>query len=161
MKKILLLLLISLIAKPDYDSLGLGYGTTGDVDILALGYESATEKFAFAAQVGNADSGFGDATFTGLALDYAFGNFNEGSVFVGVEYVRTSGGGESVSDSLFNLGYGKRSGEGLDWGVSIDSEDTNFTAGVTRWFDDGLGIGAGITFLDEDELFQISAQYKW
>ena len=84
MKKILLLLLVSFIAKPDYDSLGLSYGTTGDVDILGLGYESVTEKFAFAALVGNVDSGFGDATVTGLSLDYAFGNFNEGSFFVGV-----------------------------------------------------------------------------
>ena len=161
MKKILLLLLVSFIAKPDYDSLGLSYGTTGDVDILGLGYESVTEKFAFSALVGNVDSGFGDATVTGLSLDYAFGNFNEGSFFVGVTYTRASSGGESDSDSVFNLGYGKASGEGLDWGVSIDSEEQDLTLGVTRWFEDGLGIGAGVTILEEDELFQISAQYKW
>lgn len=161
MKKILLLLLLSFIAKPDYDSLGISYGTTGDVDILGLGYESVTEKFAFAALVGNADSGFGDVTFTGLALNYGFGNFNEGSFFVGAEYVRASGGGESDSDSFLNLGYAKASGEGLDWSVSIDSEDQDLTLGVTRWFEDGLGLGAGVTILDEDELFQISAQYKW
>ena len=162
MKKILLLLLVSFIAKPDYNSVGLSYGNIGgDIDVLSLGYEQVNSKFAVTGVVANLDAGLADVTLTEVMLDYGFGNFNEGSWFVGLEHARASGGGESLSDTFLNVGYKKASGEGLDWGVSIDSEEQDLTLGVTRWFEDGLGIGAGVTILEEDELFQISAQYKW
>tara|TARA_B100000123_G_scaffold63332_1_gene44484 strand:+ start:281 stop:769 length:489 start_codon:yes stop_codon:yes gene_type:complete len=162
MKKILLLLLLSFIAKPDYSSAGLSYGTIdGDIDLLSLSYENVSSKFAVTGVVANADAGAADATLTEVMLDYGFGNFNEGSWFVGIEHARASGGGESFSDTFLNAGYKKASGEGLDWGVSIDSEEQDLTARVTQWLDDGLGIGARVTVFEEGELFEFSVKYKW
>ena len=107
MKKILLLLLISFIAKPDYSSAGLSYGTIdGDIDLLSLSYENVSSKFAVTGVVANADAGAADATLTEVMLDYGFGNFNEGSWFVGIEHARASGGGEQPR---LGVGRGTRS----------------------------------------------------
>jgi hypothetical protein len=162
MKKILLLLLVSFIAKPDYNSVGLSYGNIGgDIDVLSLGYEQVNSKFAVTGVVSNLDAGLADVTLTEVMLDYGFGNFNEGSWFVGLEHARASGGGDSFSDTFLNVGYKKVSGEGLDWGVSIDSEEQDVTARVTQWLDNGLGVGARVTVFEEDELFEVSLKYKW
>ena len=160
MKKILILLLASFIAKPDYNSFGFGVATSGDVDIVSLGFEQATSKFVFTTAAGRAevfDLSFG--TYA-VGLDYAFGNFNEGSFYTGVSYARVAYGDEAVSDTYLNVGYGKVSGEGLDYNFDIDSEG-DFSTGVTQWTEDGLGISAGVAFTENDELVSLSLQYKW
>ena len=160
MKKILLLLLISLIAKPDYTSLGVGYGTTGDVDTIGIGYEQVGPKFAFVTAVGRAEAfGISSSVFS-AGLDYAFTNFNEGSFYVGASYARSMVGDFTVSDTLLNLGYGKLSGEGLDYGLDIDS-DGDLSVGATSWLEGGLGIGAGVAFLENDEALTLTLQYQW
>ena len=160
MKKILLILLLSFIAKPDYNSFGFGVATSGDVDQVALGFEQATSKFVFTTTAGRAeifDISFG--TY-GVSLDYAFGNFNEGSFYTGVSYARVAYGDEAVSDTYLNVGYGRFSGEGLDYNFDIDSEGV-FSTGITQWTADGLGIGAGVAFTENDELVSLTLQYKW
>lgn len=160
MKKILLILLLSFIAKPDYNSFGFGVATSGDVDQVALGFEQATSKFVFTTTAGRAeifDISFG--TY-GVSLDYAFGNFNEVSFYTGVSYGRVAYGDEAVSDTYLNVGYGRFSGEGLDYNFDIDSEG-DFSTGITQWTADGLGIGAGVAFTENDELVSLTLQYKW
>ena len=66
----------------------------------------------------------------------------------------------TVSDTLLNLGYWKLSGEGLDYGLDIDS-DGDLSVGVTSWLEGGLGIGAGVAFLENDEALTLTLQYQW
>ena len=160
MKKIFLILLISFIAKPDYTSVGFGVGTSGDVDTIAIGYEQVDSKFRFTTAAGRSE--VFDVSFGVYAagLDYAFGNFNEGSFYAGLSYSRVAIGDVAESNTLLGVGYGKASGEGLDYNLEIDSEG-DVSTGITQWTEDGLGIGAGVVFTDYDEAITISLQYKW
>lgn len=160
MKKILLLLLVSFIAKPDYTAFGVVYGTTGDVDALGVGFEQSTSKFAFATTAGRAEAfGISSSVFS-TGIDYAFTDFNEGSFYVGASYSRAMAGDVTVSDTLLSLGYAKSSGDGLDYGFDLDSEG-DLSVGVTSWFEDGLGIGAGVAFVEDDEALTLTLLYKW
>jgi hypothetical protein len=77
-----------------------------------------------------------------------------------VSYARVAYGDEAVSVTYLNVGYGKVSGACLDYNFDIDSEG-DFSTGITQWTEDGLGIGAGVAFTENDELVSLSLQYKW
>lgn len=160
MKKILLLLLLSFIAKPDYTSFGFGVGTSGDVDTIAIGYQQVDSKFRFVTAGGRSevfDVSFGVYS---AGLDYAFGNFNEGSLYAGLTYSRVAIGDVAESDTLLGVGYGKLSGEGLDYNLEVDSEG-DVSTGITQWTEDGLGIGVGVVFTEYDEAITLSLQYQF
>ena len=160
MKKILLLLLISFIAKPDYTSVGFGVGTSGDVDTIAIGYEQADSKFRFATIAGRSEVFDVSIGVYSASLDYAFGNFNEGSFFAGLSYSRAAVGDIAESDTLLNVGYGKISGEGLDYSLIVDS-DGDVGTSITQWTEDGLGIGVGVAFTEYDEAITLTLQYQF
>jgi hypothetical protein len=163
MKKILLVLLISFIAKPDYSAIGLELGKQGDVDTTFVSFDQVNPKFRVTTLVGRAEAFGESATGQGLGLAYAFGNFNEGSFYAGIAYVRAEAFGETESDTGGAFGYAKASGEGLDFDLSI-SDDADISIGVTQWFEDGLGLGAGLGFPDEenaDTSIGVTLYYKW
>ena len=160
MKKILLLLLISFISKPDYTSFGFGVGTSGDVDTIAIGYEQVDSKFRFVTLAGRSEVFDVSLGVYSAGLDYAFGNFNEGSFYAGLTYSRAAIGDVAESDTLLGVGYGKISGEGLDYILEVDSEG-DVSTGITQWTEDGLGIGVGVAFTDYDEAITLSLQYQF
>ena len=162
MKKILLLLLISFIAKPDYSGVDLTVATDGDVDIVGIGYEQVTSKLSFGVSYGRAEVGIFSGNVYGVGLAYAFTDFNTGSFFVDVDYINVDLG-VSADDTTFGLGYAKASGDGLDYSVGISDTDagTVFGAGITSWLGNGLGIGAGISADDNDTSYSLSLIYKF
>ena len=111
MKKILLLLLISFIAKPDYSGVGVSLASNGDADIVGIGYEQVTSKLSFGVSYGRAEVGSISGNVYGVGLAYAFTDFNTGSFFVDVDYINVDVLGVSVSDTNFGLGYAKASGK--------------------------------------------------
>ena len=163
MKKILLLLLISFIAKPDYSGVDLSLASNGDVDIVSIGYEQVTSKLSFGVSVGRAEVGIFSGDVYGVGLGYAFTDFNTGSFFVDVNYISVDLLGSSADDTTFGLGYAKASGDGLDYSVGISDSDagTVFSAGLTSWLGSGLGIGAGIGADDNDTSYSLSLIYKF
>ena len=163
MKKILLLLLISFIAKPDYSGVDLSLTSDGDVDIVGIGYEQVTSKLSFGVSYGRAEVGIFSGNVYGVGLAYAFTDFNTGSFFVDVDYINVDVLGSSASDTSFGLGYAKASGDGLDYSVGISDSDagTVFSAGLTSWLGNGLGIGAGIGADDNDTSYSLSLIYKF
>ena len=162
MKKILLLLLISFIAKPDYSGVDLSLASNGDVDIVGIGYEQVTSKLSFGVSYGRAEVGIFSGNVYGVGLAYAFTDFNTGSFFVDVDYINVDLG-VSADDTTFGLGYAKASGDGLDYSVGISDTDagTVFSAGLTSWLGNGLGIGAGIGADDNDTSYSLSLIYKF
>ena len=163
MKKILLILLISFIAKPDYSAIGLELAKGGDIDYTTLSFDQVNPKFIVSTVVGRAEAFGNSSTGQGLGISYAFENFNEGSFYVGVAYARREAFGETESDTGAAFGYAKASGEGLDFDLSI-TDDTNVSIGVTQWFEDGFGLGAGVLFPDDERLdttIGITLSYKW
>lgn len=163
MKKILLLILISFIAKPDYSGVGVSLASNGDADIVGIGYEQVTSKLSFGVSYGRAEVGSISGNVYGVGLAYAFTDFNTGSFFVDVDYINVDVLGVSVSDTNFGLGYAKASGDGLDYSVGISDSDagTVFSAGLTSWLGNGLGIGAGIGADDNDTSYSLSLIYKF
>ena len=163
MKIILLLILISFIAKPDYSGVGVSLASNGDADIVGIGYEQVTSKLSFGVSYGRAEVGSISGNVYGVGLAYAFTDFNTGSFFVDVDYINVDVLGVSVSDTNFGLGYAKASGDGLDYSVGISDSDagTVFSAGLTSWLGNGLGIGAGIGADDNDTSYSLSLIYKF
>ena len=163
MKKILLLLLISFIAKPDYSGVGLTLASNGDADIVGIGYEQVTSKLSFGVAYGRAEVGSISGNVYGVDLAYAFTDFNTGSFYVDVDYTNVDVLGVSVSDTSFGLGYAKAAGDGLDYNVGISDSDagTVVAAGLTNWLGNGLGIGAGIAADDFDTSYSLSLIYKF
>ena len=163
MKKILLLLLISFIAKPDYSGVDLSLTSDGDVDIVGIGYEQVTSKLSFGVSVGRAEVGIFSGDVYGVGLGYAFTDFNTGSFFVDVNYISVDLLGSSADDTTFGLGYAKASGDGLDYSVGISDSDAGavFSAGLTSWLGNGLGIGAGIAADDNDTAYNLSLTFKF
>ena len=150
MKKIVLLLLISFIAKPDYSAIGLELAKEGDADITAVYFDQVNSQFRVSTGVARAEAYGASATGQGLGFDLAFGNFNEGSFYAGVAYARAEAYGETVSDTGGYFGYAKLSGEGIDFDASIN-EDASFSLQVTRWFEEGLGLSANLSFPNEED----------
>ena len=163
MKKILLLLLISFIAKPDYSGVDLSLSSDGDVDILGIGYEQVNSKLSFGVSLGRAEVGIFSGDVYGVGLGYAFTDFNTGSFFVDVNYISVDLLGSSADDTTFGLGYAKASGDGLDYSVGISDSDAGgvFSADLTSWLGNGLGIGAGIAADDNDTAYNLSLIYKF
>ena len=163
MKKILLLLLISFIAKPDYSGVDLSLASNGDVDIVGIGYEQVTSKLSFGVSYGRAEVGIFSGNVYGVGLAYAFTDFNTGSFYVDLAYNNVDVLGISVSDTNFGLGYAKAAGDGLDYDVGIsDSEaGTVFSADLTNWLDNRLGIGAGFAVDDSDTAVAVNLIYKF
>ena len=163
MKKILLLLLISFIAKPDYSGVGVALVSDGDVDLVSLSYGSVTSKLGFDVSYGRAEVGSISGNVYGLGLAYAFTDFNTGSFYVDLDYTNIDILGVSVSDTNFGLGYAKAAGDGLDYNVGITDTDAGsvFSAGLTNWLGNGLGIGARIAADDNDTAYGISLIYKF
>ncbi len=162
MKKILLLLLVSFIAKPDYSGVGLTFATQGDADIVGLSYGSVTSKLGVDVSYGRAEVGSISGNVYGVGLAYGFTDFNTGSFYVDVGYTRVDVLGVSVSDTDFGLGYAKSSGDGLDYNVGISDSDAGsvLSADVTNWYGN-LGIGAGIAADDNDTAYSVSFIYKF
>ena len=163
MKKILFILLISFIAKPDYSGVDLRVGTDGDVDLIGIGYRQVNSKLSFGVALGRAEYGSISGTVSGVDLAYAFTDFNTGSFYVDLAYSNVDVLGISVSDTNFGLGYAKAAGDGLDYDVGIsDSEaGTVFSAGLTNWLDNGLGIGAAFAVDDFDTAVAVNLIYKF
>lgn len=79
-----------------------------------------------------------------LMIDYAFGSFDDGSFYGGVGAVDGEGG----ADTGVTLGYSKRSGEGLDFDVSVAHIDGESALDVTLRGpigDSGLGWNIGVS----------------
>ena len=162
MKKLLLLLLVSFIAKPDYTGVGLSIGTQGDADIVGLSYGAVNSKFGVDVVLGRAEVGSISGDVYGVGLAYAFTDFNTGSFYVDVDYTRVDVLGVSVSDTNLGLGYAKASGDGLDYNVGISDADagTVLSAGHTNWLGN-IGIGAGIAADDNDTAYSLNLIYKF
>ena len=161
MKKILMVLLLSPFAVfANNNDLGVHYTSwniddAGTIDGYGLNYSglagdnNVLVDFDLERVSGDGD----DLNYNILSLGYAFGDANEGAFSIGL--MRFDAEDEDSSD--FQIGYGRRGGEGIDYHVGLvnTEDDTTF---IVR-----LRGESGVTFsallVDGDSIMNLG--YSW
>jgi hypothetical protein len=90
-----------------------GFGDS--LDGYAFGLMTAGEKASFSLTHVRLSEGGLDADITSVDAEYAFGSWRDGSWYAGIGFTD----GEGSSEGSLSLGYGKRSGEGLDYDIGL------------------------------------------
>jgi hypothetical protein len=135
-----------------------GYGESADGHQISVMSVFNAQTSVALSRVEVSKNGI-DISVTNLAVEHAFGSFNDGSFYVGMGIVD----GEAFEPG-FTLGFSKRSGQGLDYDIGLSTVDGETSFGATLRGEiggNGLGWRVGTSSDGDIELHTVGLNFKF